>query len=92
MVSNNHGHAAPAPIVAAIVLHTQNPPMMIQPKDPEDDAHHAYYRYHHFSIVQQCAPIFAVAVVKQNATPRRLSSTSAAAGAGWCDQEIGREK
>src|SRR5689334_23325955 len=28
-VSNNHGHAAPAPIVAAIVLHTQNPPTMI---------------------------------------------------------------
>jgi hypothetical protein len=29
IVNNNHGHAAPAPIVAAIVLQDQNPPMMI---------------------------------------------------------------
>jgi hypothetical protein len=29
MVSNNHGHAAPAPMVAAIVLQTQNPLMII---------------------------------------------------------------
>jgi hypothetical protein len=29
MVSNNHGHAAPAPIVADIALHNQNPAMMI---------------------------------------------------------------
>jgi hypothetical protein len=29
MVSNNHGHAAPAPMVAAIVLQIENPLMMI---------------------------------------------------------------
>ena len=29
MVSNNQGHAAPAPMVAAIALQPQNPLMMI---------------------------------------------------------------